>query len=133
LDRHTVFLPTTEHARGSDPWHWDHGSPRVQTDPVPALPGALYLSWSYLIVAYLVFLSLFIFHRICCSLEVASSEVSVDITRFGICIFLAPLARILMADMKSHVSAPLPYKRVSSPAHFRSLVPGRQKAMEVSV
>ena len=63
LDRHTVFLPTTEHARGSDPWHWDHGSSRVQTDPEPALPGALYLSWTNLIVAYLVFLSLFIFSQ----------------------------------------------------------------------
>jgi hypothetical protein len=43
-----------------------------------------------------------------------------------------PLTRILMPDMKSTVSAPLPYKRVSSPAHFRALIPGRRKAMEVS-
>ena len=48
------------------------------------------------------------------------------------CIFPAPLARILMADTKSNVSAPLPYKRVSSAAQFRALIPGRRKAMEVS-
>lgn len=44
-----------------------------------------------------------------------------------------PLARTLMADTKSNVTVPLPYKRVSSPAHFRALIPGRRKAVEVSI
>lgn len=49
-------------------------------------------------------------------------------------IFLVPpLARTLMTDTKSNVTAPLPYKRASSPAHFRALIPGRRKAVEVSV
>jgi hypothetical protein len=38
-----------------------------------------------------------------------------------------------MTDTKSNVTAQLPYKRVSSPAHFRALIPGRRKAVEVSV
>lgn len=41
--------------------------------------------------------------------------------------------RTLIADAKSNVTAPLPYKRVSSPAHFRALIPGRRKAVEVRV
>jgi len=32
--------------------------------------------------------------------------------------------------MKSKFSAPLPYKLVSSPTHFRALIPGRRKALE---
>lgn len=75
-----------------------------------------------------------IFHRICCPPEVTCPEVSVDITGFGIFIFLVLLlARTLVTDTKSNVTAPLPYKRVSSPAHFRALIPGRRKAVEVSV
>jgi hypothetical protein len=34
--------------------------------------------------------------------------------------------------MKSKVSTLLPYKLVPSPTHFRALVPGRRKALEVS-
>lgn len=74
-----------------------------------------------------------IFHRICCSPEVTCPEVPVDVTRFGIRILVPPPARTLITDAKSNVTLPLPYKRVSSPAHFRALIPGRRKAVEVSV
>ncbi|KAH9984963.1 hypothetical protein BJV77DRAFT_1071691 [Russula vinacea] len=89
LDRHTVFLPTFEHTQGSDPWNWDHGSPRIQPEPAPALPRYVVLLRS-----------------------------------------LVPKFPLTLRDTKSNVSAPLPYKRVSSAAQFRALIPGRRKAME---
>jgi len=43
---------------------------------------------------------------------------------------LVPKFPLTLRDTKSNVTAPLPYKRVSSPAHFRALIPGRRKAVE---
>jgi hypothetical protein len=46
--------------------------------------------------------------------------------------FKMPLnADILVLESKSKVIAELPYKLVSSRAHFHALVPGRRKAIEV--
>ncbi|KAH9969895.1 hypothetical protein BC827DRAFT_1263053 [Russula dissimulans] len=42
---------------------------------------------------------------------------------------LVPKFPLILRDMKAN-SAPLPYKPVSSVAHFRALVPGRRKAIE---
>lgn len=43
---------------------------------------------------------------------------------------LVPKFPLTLRDTKSNVTAPLPYKRVSSPAHFRALITGRRKAVE---
>jgi len=46
LDRNTVFRPVTKPTQDAEPWNSYYSSPRVQADPVPALPGYVVLLWS---------------------------------------------------------------------------------------
>lgn len=53
LDRNTMFRPVTKPTQDAEPWNSYYSSPRVQADPVPALPGGsashlLGFNWSSL-------------------------------------------------------------------------------------